>query len=262
MKNIYLIVGKSGSGKDTIVNALCDKYGYQRLISYTTRRQRSDPADAKSHIFSDIETYQLDKERGYVIAETCYDGNYYWAIKPQVDMSDIYIIDIPGVKSIKERYHDKGIVVVGIEADAVTRVLRMKLRGDSLPSISARITSDDTEFAEMDDVVDITISNNSLPDGSEPSIDEIVDKLNTFIKNYEDSDRLRCKEEIVPDCVNCDTIGIDSDGKWCPRTKSAPDKMAVLSTIMKSLDGYKETDMVPVSGRLLQDVADVLRDEI
>ena len=154
------------------------------------------------------------------------------------------------------------IVVIGIEADAITRVLRMKLRGDSLPSISSRIVSDDTEFEEMDDVVDITISNNSLPDGSEPPIDVLADKIHMIIRHYENPDRLRCKEEIIPDCVNCDTIGIDSDGKWCPRTKSAPNKMAVLSTVIKTLDGYKETDMVPVSGRLLQDVAYVLKDEI
>ena len=256
MKNIYLIVGKSGSGKDTIVNALCDKYGYKRLISHTMRHQRSDPADAKSHIFSDMKAYRIDKERGCVVAETYYNDNYYWATEEQVDESDIYIVDIPGVKSIKERYHNKGIVVIGIEADKETRKHRMKERGDSASSIASRLMLDAQEFADMHLYTDRVINNDMVfAKGSRP-IEDIAAELHHIIREYE------CDADITDDCVDCDTIGVDSDGKWCTKTRSTPNKMTVLSTVIKAIDGYNETDMVPVSGRLLRDVADVLKDEI
>ena len=40
-KNLYLIVGASGSGKTTVANALEEKYGYKQLQSYTTRPMRT-----------------------------------------------------------------------------------------------------------------------------------------------------------------------------------------------------------------------------
>lgn len=52
MHNIYLIVGRSGSGKDTVVDYLCKHYGYKRIVSYTTRPPRN--AQDK-HIFVTIE---------------------------------------------------------------------------------------------------------------------------------------------------------------------------------------------------------------
>jgi guanylate kinase len=52
MQNIYLIVGRSGFGKDTVVDCLCERYGYKRIISYTTRPRRNEQ---DKHIFVTIE---------------------------------------------------------------------------------------------------------------------------------------------------------------------------------------------------------------
>ena len=41
-KNLYLIVGASGSGKTTVANALEEKYGYKQFQSYTTRPMRTE----------------------------------------------------------------------------------------------------------------------------------------------------------------------------------------------------------------------------
>ena len=109
MKNIYLIAGKSGTGKDTIVNALCNLYGYKRVASYTTRRPREDDNDTYSHEFVDMDGYRWDKECGQIMAETFYNGNYYWATTHQIDENDLYIVDIRGIETIKDRYRGKGI---------------------------------------------------------------------------------------------------------------------------------------------------------
>lgn len=264
MKNIYLIVGKSGSGKDTIVNALCEKYGYKRLISYTTRHQRSDPADEKSHIFVDMEDYRCDRDNGQIVAETFYNGNYYWATKKQVDESDLYIIDIPGVKSIRERYFGKPAVVIAVEADDETRIRRMKLRGDSLTSITARMTLDKEEFKELYELMDFIVANGRLKDGTDIPINNLVDCLHNIIQCFENKvvSSIQAHKQITPNCIDCTTIGVDTDGKWCPKTRNKLDKMAVLSDVMKAVDGYRMTDTVPISGRLLYNIAAVLGDEI
>ena len=102
MKNLYCIVGKSGTGKDTIVNELCRTYGYSRVISYTSRPKRNDPKDAYSHIFVTEDDYHKAKASVTVVAETDFDGNYYWVTKEQVDKHDLYIIDWAGYVTLKE----------------------------------------------------------------------------------------------------------------------------------------------------------------
>ena len=104
LDKIFLIMGESGSGKDTIVNKLCSKYGLTRIKSYTTRPNRGTVTDAQSHIFvSEEEFDKLDD----IIAYTCFDRFRYAATKQQADEADLYIVDPDGVNYFLEHYHGK-----------------------------------------------------------------------------------------------------------------------------------------------------------
>lgn len=149
MKNLYCIIGKSGTGKDTIVNELCRTYGYSRVISYTSRPKRTDPKDAYSHIFVPEDDYHKAKASGTVVAETDFDGNYYWVTKEQVDKHDLYIIDWAGYVTLKERYKDKPIKLIIIKASEDVRRQRMLKRGDSAETVDKRIEHDEIAFAEL-----------------------------------------------------------------------------------------------------------------
>ena len=41
------LIGESGSGKDTIVNYMCNRYGYTKVISNTTRPMRTNDENDK-----------------------------------------------------------------------------------------------------------------------------------------------------------------------------------------------------------------------
>ena len=49
---MIVILGKTCSGKDTVVNRLIEKYEYERIISYTTRPKRKGEIQDKTYHLS------------------------------------------------------------------------------------------------------------------------------------------------------------------------------------------------------------------
>ena len=48
---IVVLTGKSCSGKDSVRNVLVDKYGYENVVSYTTRPMRKGEIQGKEYWF-------------------------------------------------------------------------------------------------------------------------------------------------------------------------------------------------------------------
>jgi len=171
MKSIYLVVGKSGSGKSTIVHELCRRYQYKEVQSYTERPKRYE--DEIGHIF--ISKEEFDKLED-LCAYTVFNGNRYGVPSSMIDESDLYVIDTAGIKYMQEHYHGiKNIVVIGIccsddnEADMSIRAHRMLTRGDAEEAVTSRIENDETAFADFDELIDYKIINQDL----ESSIEKI-----------------------------------------------------------------------------------------
>ena len=47
--SLIVLCGYSGSGKTTIANVLQEKYGYHRIITYTTRPKREQEVNGKDY---------------------------------------------------------------------------------------------------------------------------------------------------------------------------------------------------------------------
>lgn len=148
---LYLFVGKSGSGKSTIAEILENKYGYNVVESYTTRCPRY--YGERGHIFlSNAEYNELQN----IVASTEYNGNKYCTTKQMLDECNIYPIDIPGIKTLLERYNtDRKIVIFYFSANICTRIHRMIDRGDSDMAIISRLLQDEKEdwHDQLNDVI-------------------------------------------------------------------------------------------------------------
>lgn len=187
MKNIYLFVGASGSGKTAITDMLESKYKLVSVQSYTTRKPRSD--DETSHIFVTEEEF---KSLTNLVGFTYYNGNHYGATHEQIESSDLYTINPDGLRYFKSNYHgDKGFKVIYVNSDTITRYNRMVSRGESkglefIDAVQAaldRIKVDVHEFydfthknIDVDFVIDNSKNNN---------LEVITDKVYDFICDCE-----------------------------------------------------------------------------
>ena len=55
---ITILIGKSATGKDTILRELRDEYGYEPIISITSRPMRENEKDHVDYIFVSSEIFK------------------------------------------------------------------------------------------------------------------------------------------------------------------------------------------------------------
>ena len=91
---VLLLVGRTGPGKSSLINKICERTELKQLISYTTRPRRNDTDN--DHIFVTIDDYIQAKENGEIAAETEIAGNYYYSTKSQLYEADFYTVDPQG----------------------------------------------------------------------------------------------------------------------------------------------------------------------
>lgn len=137
-KPLYLLIGRSASGKTTIANILEEKYDYKSISSYTTRPPRYDGEEG--HIFVDNATFdQLGELAGFVE----YNGYRYGTTMQQVYEADIYVIDPIGAEYLLDKYTDRPICIIYFDASIPTRIHRMVDRCDSDNAIIRRLLQDE-----------------------------------------------------------------------------------------------------------------------
>jgi guanylate kinase len=141
MDDLYLFVGKSASGKTTVANFLEKKHGFKQVNSYTTRPPRYD--GEIGHAFVNDE--QFDNLEG-LVAYTEYNGFRYGTTAEQLDKCNIYVVDVPGVQTLLEKYKtNRKIVILYFNTNICSRINRMRKRGDSDTAIIERLLQDEKD---------------------------------------------------------------------------------------------------------------------
>ena len=97
-KTLLLLIGESGSGKTSAAEMLSEKFALKVLQSYTTRPKRYE--GEAGHIFVSENEFKNIRQKD--IAAYTKIGEYeYCAINKQIDESDIYVIDLAGIRYLK-----------------------------------------------------------------------------------------------------------------------------------------------------------------
>lgn len=146
---IYLIVGRTGSGKDYLANLL-EKEGLNVVKSYTTRPKRSETED--THIFITPEEAATFTDK---VATTEINGHEYFATANQVNESDIYIIDPNGIKELTANMPDTTFHVIYVTANAMDRRFNAVKRAENKIKeeqiFDSRDEDEDAQFSEFEE---------------------------------------------------------------------------------------------------------------
>lgn len=170
-KNLYLIIGRSGTGKTTVVEELEKRYGYKSVQSYTTRPKRYE--NETGHTF--ITKEEFDKKK--MLAYTKFNGYEYGVDADLLSQGDLYIIDIPGVKYLQQsNVLNKKLITINLRCNQADLIKNMINRGDSKDMIQSRLLNDDIMFAdEKNFPFDYIISTDNC-------IEDKVNKIHKYIE--------------------------------------------------------------------------------
>lgn len=73
---MIIIIGKSGSGKTSVANELEKSYGYEKLITDTTRPMRNGEKDKVDYNFRTVEEFEELKNNGYYGESMTYNTKF------------------------------------------------------------------------------------------------------------------------------------------------------------------------------------------
>ena len=112
-KNIVVISGPSGCGKDTVVKKILSMdERFILSVSATTRQRRPIEKDGVDYIFISTEEFLAGITKGDFLEYTCYCDNYYGTLKKQIEdkVNDgkvvVLVIEVEGAQNVKKVYPD------------------------------------------------------------------------------------------------------------------------------------------------------------
>lgn len=172
---IFLVVGRSGTGKSTLVDMYCKEHGTTVIQSYTTRPKRYE--GETGHIFVDKNSFPCAEDW---VAYTMFDGYKYCATQQQIENNDFYIIDQSGIFWLLNKYKgNKKIIIIYLRCSDEEIINRMTKRGDTKENIMKRLEHDKDKFDRMYllNCINVYVESNDLQKNYKDFV--------TVIKNYE-----------------------------------------------------------------------------
>lgn len=165
MKYLFVITGKSGAGKDSILNCLVEDKELQlnKVIPFTTRPQREGEIDGKDYRFITDEQFKELRDAGKVLESRSYNhtsGVVHYGTMEDWDMishNSIMVNTLEGYKSIEKYYkYTNSVTVVPfyIRVNNYERLMRSLSRESNNRSdkgvyeFCRRLISDEEDYSE------------------------------------------------------------------------------------------------------------------
>ncbi len=166
---IVAIMGKAGSGKDTILNKIVSTYPdkFNKIISCTTRPPRENEQNTIDYFFLTKEEFIKQINNNNMLEFTKFNGWYYGTNKNSLleDKVNIGIFNPQGVYNLYNN-PEVDVIVFYIQASDKKRLLR-QLNREKCPNVQEiirRFFIDEKDFKEINSIDYIKISNTKKED--------------------------------------------------------------------------------------------------
>ena len=170
---IIVLLGASGSGKSTIEHELATHHGFEKIVSYTTRKPRENEENGKDYYFVDNDTFKEILNRDLFAEYDEYSQNrLYGTLKSDYAEGNKVVVLTPnGLRQLKKNCPNDNIFTILVEANLGTRVKRYidrcgvdRFNFDDKNEIAARVERDYGMFLGLDKEVDLVVHNDEGTD--------------------------------------------------------------------------------------------------
>ena len=162
MAKLYVIMGKSSTGKDTVYKRIVEKTDVTTITMYTTRPMRAGEAQGREYFFIDEETLaDLEKEDKIIELRAYNTVHGIWKyltvddgqINPESEEKYIIIATLEAYEKYLAYYGKEVVVPIYIEVDDRTRIHRALQREDAeqnpkYKEMCRRFIADEEDFSE------------------------------------------------------------------------------------------------------------------
>lgn len=195
MAKIYVIMGKSSSGKDTIYSRLKsdETVKFNNVIMYTTRPMREGELDGREYFFTTEDRLNEYEKQDKIVELRAYNTvhgvwKYFTLDDGQIDLSSnnkyLIIATLEAYKNYVKYYGRDVVIPIYIEVDDKVRIHRALAREDA---------QNNPKYAEM--------CRRFLADEKDFSEDKIEEL--GINKRYNNLDLEKCLSEIIADVAKC-----------------------------------------------------------
>lgn len=173
--NIVALVGKAGSGKDTLLrflfnhaNKFKDIMGsmkFNEIISCTSRPQRENEIPGVNYHFCSYEDFCQKISNSEMLEYSKFNNWLYGTCRDSLrtDAINVGVFNLEGAKTLMRLGHN--VLIFYIYADDKSRLLR-QLNRENKPNVAEiirRYSTDEIDFEHLDEIPFIEIDNSNHP---------------------------------------------------------------------------------------------------
>ena len=180
---MLILIGKTASGKDTILNKLVREHGYKKIVTYTTRPKRKKEIQDITYHFISEDEFREKIESGFFMEYKEYHSAqgtwYYGSAKENYEMSDektAIILTPDGYRDFLRECPNVNHKSIYLYSNNKTLEKRLIKRGDDSKEAERRLDSDNKDFKGVQNLAHKIVYNNE-----NDSLDEVVNKILEYV---------------------------------------------------------------------------------
>lgn len=196
MSKIFMVLGKSASGKDTIFKRLKNNHslGLASVVGYTTRPIRRGEKDGEEYHFVSRERLEELMKANKVIEHRSYNTmhgvwNYFTVDDGQIDLKNsnyILIGTLKAYEQIRDYYGEDVVVPLYIEVEDGLRLYRAltrerKQEHPKYTELCRRFLADDEDFKE-ENLIKLNITKRYQNHDMKACLIQIIEDVKTMIR--------------------------------------------------------------------------------